>query len=84
MNIMILRPSFIFTDRKPLTSGFEFLQFATSPVASNLTADRVARCALDLAANRIPQTMKRLDLPVRYILEDEDILRFVTESDRDD
>lgn len=81
MNIVILRPSFIYTDREPLTSGFEFLQFASSPVASNLNADRVARCALDLAANLTPQSTKCLDLPVRCVLEDEDILRFVNESD---
>jgi len=81
MNIVILRPSFIHTDRKPFTSGFEFLQFPSSPVASNLTADRVARCALDLAVNFTPQTTKLWDLSVRSILEDEDILRFINESD---
>jgi len=80
MNIVILRPGFMFTERRPLTSGFEFLDYASSPVSSKLTADIVAQCALDVAAELkdiTPGSMKCEDQPVRWILEEEDILRFM-------
>lgn len=80
MNIVILRPSFIFTERKPLTSGFEFLQYASSPVNSKLTADIVAQCALNLTAELkdiFPVSLQCGDVAVRWVFEEDDILSFM-------
>jgi len=80
MNFVILRPSFIFTERKPLTSGFEFLEFASSPVNSKLTADLVAQCALNLTAELkdiVPVSLRWGDVAVRWVFEQDDILRIL-------
>jgi len=89
MNIVILRPRFIYSERKPLTSALAILHstlFFDSPVASNLTADRVARCVVNLSAELKEVTPKstlggrnRWNTPVRWIFEDEDIVKYVRE-----
>jgi len=94
LNIAILRPRFIYCERKPFTSGLAFVHstvFPNSPVASKLTADRVARCAVNLSAKfkdvtpestfGSPPQVLRWNLPQRWIMEDEDIFNFVAETD---
>jgi len=91
MNVAILRPKFIYSDRKPITSAIAFLHSATipdSPVTSQLTADRVARCIVNLSTEFkkvTPEsnsgTLQQWSAPARWILEDEDIYRYVKDSD---
>jgi len=94
MNIAILRPRFIYTERKPFTSSLAFVHstvFSNSPVASKLTADRVARCVVNLSTKFEDVTsdstsggVMRWGIPTRWILEDEDIFRFVTDCEEAD
>jgi len=91
MNIAILRPRFIYSDRKPLTSALALMHstvFPNSPVASKLTADRVARCVVNLSTEFQDVTSEstsggimRWGRPARWILEDEDIVNYVAECD---
>jgi len=94
MNIAILRPRFIYTERKPFTSTLAFIHstvFPDSPVASKLTADRVARCVVNLSTKFEDVTsdstsggVMRWGIPARWILEDEDIFSYVAECEDDD
>merc|ERR1719268_552587 len=94
MNIAILRPRFIYTERKPFTSALAFLHstvFPDSPVASKLTADRVARCVVnlstkfeDVTSDCTSEGVRRWGIPARWILEDEDIYNFVNDCEEDD
>jgi len=93
LNIAILRPRFIYSERKPFTSGLAFVHstlFPDSSVASKLTADRVARCAVNLSEKfndvapesisadpEYPARVLRWNRPARWILEDEDMFDFV-------
>jgi len=91
MNIAILRPKFIYSDRKPITSAIALLHSAIipdSPVASKLTADRVARCIVNLStefkeatSESTSGTKQPSSGPVRWILEDEDIFRYMKDSE---
>jgi len=91
MNIAILRPKFIYSERKPFTTAIAFLHstvFPDSPVASKLTADRVAQCVVnlstefkDVSPESTSGAILRWGSPARWILEDEDIFRNVADSD---
>merc|ERR1719494_128139 len=91
MNIAILRPRFIYSERKPYTSALAFLHstvFPDSPVASKLTADRVGRCVVNLSTEfkdvtpvSSTGTILRWGKLARWILEDEDIFRYMAERD---
>jgi len=94
LNIAILRPRFIYTERKPFTSTLAFVHstvFPNSPVASKLTADRVARCVVnlstkfeDVTSDCTSEGVRRWGIPARWILEDEDIYNFVNDCEEDD
>jgi len=91
MNIAILRPRFIYSERKPFTSALALLHstvYTDSPVASKLTADRVGRCVVGLSTEfkevtpvSSTGTIMRWGKPAKWILEDEDIFRYVAERD---
>jgi len=91
MNIAILRPKFIYSERKPVTSAIAFFHstiFSNSPVSSKLTADRVARCVVNLTTefkDVTPESTSgeilRWGNPARWILEDDDIFRYVADRD---
>jgi len=94
MNVAILRPRFIYSERKPFTSTIAFLHsaiFPDSPVASKLTADRVARCVVNLSTefkDVTPEssldTLQRWGAPAKWILEDEDIFTYMKDCDEAD
>jgi len=94
MNIAILRPRFIYSERKPVTSAIALLHssmFPNSPVASKLTADRVARCVVhlstefkDVAPKKSSGAIWRWGTPARWILEDDDIFNYVADRDEAD
>jgi len=93
INMAILRPAFIYTERRPISAALALIHsslFSNSFGSSNLTADRVARCALKVAAefplvrserNRQSESGEILEgsTPHNWVLEDEDMLRFLDE-----
>jgi len=94
INMAILRPVFIYTERRPILSALALIHsslFPNSFGSTNLTADRVARCALKVAAefkrvhskrNHNSARILQWTEPDKWVLEDQDMFRLLEEHER--
>jgi len=94
MNMAILRPAFIYTERRPIAAALALIHsslFPNSFGSTNLTADRVARCALKIAAefpivhsdrSRHSGRILQWSKPCNWVLEDKDMFRYLKENER--